>query len=324
MHNFFAQFHDLSLCTLQPKKKEAKFSHKYENNLQTRKILVEGKAAMLKKRTLSPVKIILAVILVAVALFPILWMLLLAIRPSSEMSSGNVSFLPAVYTLENFRALFSEYNFLRALKNSVIVTASSLAISLCFGIPASYIIARNRFSFPGKTVITYWVLIVRILPPIAFAVPLYIMFSSIGILKTLLPEVAACVLINLPLIIWFLSSFFQDVPIELEESAKIDGASEWSAFCRIVLPLVLPGIAAVSMLSFVYAWNEYTYGVIFVQNASNYTTPLMMAILNTEDNIAKYGVVAAGGLVSILPMAIFVIFAQKSLISGLSSGAVKG
>ena len=104
MHIFFAQFHDLSLCTLQSNKKEVKFSHKYENYLQTRKIFVEGKAAMLKKRTLSPVKIILAVILVAVALFPILWMLLLAIRPSSEMSSGNVSFLPAVYTLENFRA----------------------------------------------------------------------------------------------------------------------------------------------------------------------------------------------------------------------------
>lgn len=112
--------------------------------------------------------------------------------------------------------------------------------------------------------------------------------------------------------------------MELEESAKIDGATEWQLFRRIVVPLVLPGIAAVAMLSFVYAWNEYTYSVIFVQSPNNYTVPLSLAILNTEDNVMQYGLVAAGSIISIFPMALFVIFAQKYLIAGLSSGAVKG
>ena len=117
--------------------------------------------------------------------------------------------------------------------------------------------------------------------------------------------------------------FFQDLPEEVEESAKVDGATEWQLFCRIVLPLVAPGIAAVAMLSFMYAWNEYTYTVIFTRTAVNNTVPLALALLNTEDNLTNFGLVAAGGVVSVIPITLFVIFAQNYLISGLSSGAVK-
>ena len=170
---------------------------------------------------------------------------------------------------------------------------------------------------------TYWVLLVRVLPPVAFTIPLYIMFNKLGILNTKLPVLLACVLINVPLIIWFLISFFQDLPEEVEESAKVDGATEWQLFCKIVLPLVEPGIAAVAMLSFMYAWNEYTYTVIFTRTAANNTVPLALALLNTEDNLTNFGLVAAGGVVSVIPITLFVIFAQNYLISGLSSGAVK-
>ena len=103
----------------------------------------------------------------------------------------------------------------------------------------------------------------------------------------------------------------------------MDGATEWQLFCRIVLPLVAPGIAAVAMLSFMYAWNEYTYTVIFTRTAANNTGPLALALLNTEDNLTNFGLVAAGGVVSVIPITLFVIFAQNYLISGLSSGAVK-
>ena len=112
-------------------------------------------------------------------------------------------------------------------------------------------------------------------------------------------------------------------PEEIEESAKVDGATEWQLFWRIVLPLVAPGIAAVAMLSFMYAWNEYTYTVIFTRSPSNYTVPLALSVLNTEDNLTNFGLVAAGGVVSVIPITLFVIFAQNYLISGLSSGAVK-
>ena len=187
----------------------------------------------------------------------------------------------------------------------------------------AYVIARHRFRFGLKRPLTYWILLVRVLPPVAFTIPLYTMFGKAGILGTKWPVILACVLINVPLIIWFLISFFRELPEEIEESAKVDGATEWQLFCRVVLPLVAPGIAAVAMLSFMYAWNEYTYTVIFTRSPGNYTVPLALSVLNTEDNLTNFGLVSAGGVISVVPIMLFVIFAQNYLISGLSSGAVK-
>ena len=278
-----------------------------------------------RRRFFSFLKVLTTAILLLISLFPIYWMATIAVRETGEIDGTQmIPLTPQSFTLEHFAKLFTEKNFGVALRNSAVVTLVSLIISLAFGIACAYVLARRRFMFCGKTGLTYWVLLVRVLPPITFAVPLYIMFSRLGWLNSLLPEICACVFINIPPTIWFLVSFFQDLPLELEESAKIDGATEWQLFIRIVTPLILPGIAAVAMLSFVYAWNEYTYSVIFVQSPSNYTVPLSLAILNTEDNIMQYGLVAAGSVISIIPMALFVTFAQKYLIAGLSSGAVKG
>ena len=114
-------------------------------------------------------------------------------------------------------------------------------------------------------------------------------------------------------------SFFEELPEEVEESGKIDGATEWQLFTRLVLPLVLPGIAAIAMLSFLYAWNEYTYSVILTRSPSNYTIPLALAVLNTEDNVTNFGLVAAGGVSSFIPVAVFVIFAQNYLTASLTA-----
>ena len=262
-------------------------------------------------------------VLLFIALFPIYWLLAMGIRETDEMR-GAIPLFPQSFTLEHFKQLFTSKGFGTAIVNSLQTTFGSLIISLLVGVACAYILARHRFRFGMKRPLTYWVLLVRVLPPVAFTIPLYIMFNRIGILNTKLPVMLACVLINVPLIIWFLISFFQDLPEEVEESAKVDGASEWKMFTRIVLPLVLPGIAAVAMLSFMYAWNEYTYTVIFTRSPANSTVPLALALLNTEDALTNFGLVAAGGIISVVPITLFVIFAQNYLISGLSSGAVKG
>lgn len=274
------------------------------------------------RRLISLVKIVAAILLLFIALFPIYWLAAMAIRPTDEMK-GHISLIPQTFTLMHFKQLFTTEGFGMAILNSLQVTGISLVFSLAFGLCAAYVIARKRFQFRVKKPLTYWVLWVRVLPPVAFTIPLYIMFSKLGILNTKLPTTLACILINIPFIIWFMISFYQDVPVEVEESAKIDGATEWQLFYRIVLPLVSPGIASIAMLSFMYAWNEYTYSVIFVQQPGNYTVPLALAILNTEDNLTNFGLVAAGGIVSVIPITIFVLFAQNYLIAGLSGGAVK-
>lgn len=276
----------------------------------------------MKKKAVTVVRGAIVALLLVSSLFPIYWLVAMAIRPTSEMT-GRISILPSSLTLEHFIQLFTEKGFGQAILNSLQVTGISLVLSLAFGLCAAYIIARRRFRFGLKRPVTYWVLLIRVLPPVAFTIPLYIMFSKLGILNSKLPPALACVLINIPLIIWFMISFFQDLPEEVEESAQIDGATEWQLFVRIVLPLVAPGIAAIAMLSFMYAWNEYTYSIIFVQSPSNYTVPLALAVLNTEDNLTNFGLVAAGGVISVIPITLFVIFAQNYLISGLSSGAVK-
>lgn len=256
------------------------------------------------------------------SLFPIYWLLILAVRPMEEMR-GVVPLIPRALTAEHFAALFTREGFGLAIVNSLQTTFGSLVISLAAGACAAYVLARRRFRFGLKRPLTYWILLVRVLPPVAFTIPLYIMFNRLGVLNTKLPVMLACVLIDVPLVVWFLIGFFQDLPEEVEESAKVDGASEWQMFTRIVLPLVAPGIAAVAMLSFMYAWNEYTYTVIFTRSPANSTVPLALALLNAEDNVTDFGLVAAGGVISVIPITLFVIFAQNYLISGLSSGAVK-
>ncbi len=276
----------------------------------------------LKRRIAGCFKAIAVAVVLFICFFPIYWFIAMSIRPTDEMR-GQISIIPQSLTFEHFLALFTGEGFGTALINSAQTTLVSLLISLAAGILAAYILARRRFRFGLKRPLTYWVLIVRVLPPVAFTIPLYIMFNRVGVLATKIPIILACVLINVPLIIWFLVSFFQDLPEEIEESAKIDGATEWQLFTKIVLPLVAPGIAAVAMLSFMYAWNEYTYSVIFTRVAANNTVPLALSLLNNEDNLTDFGLVAAGGVMSVIPITLFVVFAQNYLISGLTSGAVK-
>lgn len=265
--------------------------------------------------------IILAVLLF-VSIFPIYWLFLMALRPTAEISSG-AGLIPGQPTLEHFENLFVQKGFGTALYNSLINGGSAMVLSLAFGLTTAYALSRKRFHFRMKKPLAYWVLLIRVLPPVAFVIPLYTLFTKMGMMGTRLPIILSCMLINIPLVIWFMIAFFTDLSEEIEESGKIDGATEWQLFVRIVLPLVLPGIAAISMLSFLYAWNEYTYSVILTRSPANYTIPLALSVLNTEDNVTNFGLVAAGGVSSFIPVALFVVFAQNYLISGLSSGAVK-
>ena len=267
-------------------------------------------------------KIFLIAFLLVWTLFPIYWMLSLSIRSGSELT-GALSLFPHSFSIEHFQDLFENKNFGTSIKNSLIVTMVSLSLSLIFGLACAYILARARFKFKMKGPMLFWALLLRVLPPIAFALPLYIMMNDLGILATKIPLILSHMLINIPFIVWFMITFFESLPLEVEESAAVDGASENQLFTRIVLPQVLPGITAVGILSFMTSWNEYLYGVIFVQSPSQFTIPLTLATLNSEQELAQWGNIAAGGVLSLVPIAIFVIIAQNFLIAGLSSGAVK-
>ena len=277
---------------------------------------------LVRKKICFVAKGICLTVLLFITMFPIYWLVLMAVRPTAETSAG-AGLLPHQLTTAHFVELFTQKGFGTALYNSVINAGSALILSLILGLTTAYILSRKRFRFRLKKPLTYWVLLVRVLPPVAFVIPLYTMFTRTNLMGTRLPIILSCMLVNIPLVIWFMVSFFEELPEEVEESGKMDGATEWQLFTRLVLPLVLPGIAAIAMLSFMYAWNEYTYSVILTRSPANYTIPLALSVLNTEDNVTNFGLVAAGGVSSFLPVTLFVVFAQNCLISGLSSGAVK-
>ena len=275
-----------------------------------------------KKRFFFIIKGIILAAVLFITLFPIGWLVKTSVSPTEDIQSGMIFHIINI-NFAHYKQLFVEKGFDTALKNSSINALSALVLSLSFGLSTAYILARKRFRFGMRRPITFWILLVRILPPVAFVVPLYTLFTRLGVMGGRMPVILSCILINLPLIIWFMVSFFEELPEAIEESGKIDGASEWQLFTKVVLPLVLPGIAAISMLSFMYAWNEYTYSVILIRSPENYTIPLALSVLNTEDNVTNFGLVSAGGVISFIPIFIFVVFAQNYLISGLSSGAVK-
>lgn len=275
-----------------------------------------------KKRGFFLLKGIILAAVLFITLFPICWLVKTSISSTEDIQNGMVFPIKNV-TFSHYRQLFVEKGFDTALKNSLINALTALVLSLSFGLATAYILARKRFRFGMRRPITFWILLVRILPPVAFVIPLYTLFTRLGLMGGRMPVILSCILINLPLIIWFMVSFFEELPEAVEESGKMDGATEWQLFSKVVLPLVLPGIAAIAMLSFMYAWNEYTYSVILTRSPENYTIPLALAVLNTEDNVTNFGLVSAGGVTSFIPIFIFVIFAQNYLISGLSSGAVK-
>ena len=275
-----------------------------------------------KKRFFFILKGIILAIVLFLTLFPICWLVKTSISPTEDIQSGMIFHITNI-NFAHYKQLFVEKGFDTALKNSLINAFSALVLSLSFGLATAYILARKRFRFGMRKPITFWIFLVRILPPVAFVVPLYTLFVKLGLMGGRMPVILSCILINLPLIIWFMASFFEELPEAIEEGGKIDGANEWQLFSKVVLPLVLPGIAAIAMLSFMYAWNEYTYSVILTRSPENYTIPLALSVLNTEDNVTNFGLVSAGGVISFIPIFIFVVFAQNYLISGLSSGAVK-
>jgi len=261
--------------------------------------------------------------LVLVILFPLFWMLSLALRSSEELATGHLRLFQRSLSFEYIIGAFKGDGMVQPLINSLIVSLSSLIITMWAGICMAYILGRRRFySWIHKPLIT-WILVIRILPPISLAIPLYLMFNKMGLLGTFLPVILCHVMMNLPFVIWFLMPAFRSVPIELDESARIDGASESRVFFSVILPLITPSAVAAGIFTFMYSWNEYLYAVILVQKPSAFTLPIWLSTMNSELEVVKWGELASGGIVSVLPLLTFALLMQQYLLSGLGEGAVK-
>ncbi len=259
-------------------------------------------------------------LLVVIFLFPLLWILGLSLKTRMQTFSD-----PPLYlwwpTPENYIDVLGRTDFLMAFVNTLIVSASAVGLSLAIGVPAAYAFAR--FPFRGSSLLFFTLLVMRMLPPIAVLVPMYVLFNQLGLTTTRLSVVLAYSTFALPLVVWIMRGFFEDLPAELEESAWIDGANRFGAFRLIVLPLARPGMVAASILCLQLAWNDFLFAAVLTNNATQ-TLPVKMMTFSAGDSGVDWGGVTASGMLVILPVIVFSFLAQRHLVAGLSSGAVKG
>jgi ABC-type glycerol-3-phosphate transport system permease component len=260
------------------------------------------------------------IVLTLAFLFPVLWVLGLSLKTRAQVFAT-----PPLYlwwpTFENYADVLTRSDFLRAFINSLIVSSSAVLLSLGIGAPAAYAFAR--FPFHGRSVLFFALLVMRMLPPIAVLVPMYLLFNKVGLATTRLSVVLAYTTFSLPLVVWIMRGYFEDLPVELEESAWIDGASRFRAFIYVVLPMAKPGLVAASILCLQLAWNDFLFGAVLTNNATQ-TLPVMMAAFNAGESGMDWGGLTASAMLVTLPVIVFSLVAQRHLVAGLSSGAVKG
>ncbi|MDB5872595.1 MAG: Carbohydrate transporter rane protein 2, family [Ramlibacter sp.] len=259
-------------------------------------------------------------VLVLAFLFPVLWVLGLSLKTRDQVFAS-----PPLYlwwpTFQNYADVLTRSDFVRAFINTLIVSSSAVALSLGVGAPAAYAFAR--FPFKGRSILFFALLVMRMLPPIAVLVPMYLLFNRLGLATTRLSVVLAYTTFSLPLVVWVMRGYFEDLPVELEESAWIDGASRFAAFRYVILPLARPGLVAASILCLQLAWNDFLFSAVLTNNATQ-TLPVMMAAFNAGDSGMDWGGLTASGMLVTLPVILFSFVAQRHLVAGLSSGAVKG
>lgn len=271
---------------------------------------------------------VLKILFVVFTLFPLFWILAMSLKDFRDIIAypPKFTFVP---TLDNYREVFFDNQpigelseipeYVRYLFNSLMTTMGAVILSLAVGLPAAYSLARSKLKV--KESVSFTILSIRFAPELIVILPLFTIFKRTGLYDTFHGLILVHQLITLPLVIWIMLGFFRDVPRELEEAARIDGAGIWTTFSRIVLPMTQPGIGSALIIAFVFSWNNLLFGLIM---SGGRTMPITMGILQamTFDQI-KWGLMAAAAVFSAIPGIVIAVFFQRFLVRGLTMGAVK-
>jgi multiple sugar transport system permease protein len=267
-----------------------------------------------------PIYLLLAAWLVCV-LGPYIWMFITSITPSNELVLSGSRILPANPTFRAYADLIANSDFPIYAFNSIIVAIGTVILTTFIALRAGT--ALSRYTFKGKTAVLYAILLVQLFPTILLITPLYIELKTFGLLNSRQGLILVYTAFSLSFAIWLMKGFIDQIPVEIEEAALIDGCSPFQAFIHVILPLARPGIAAVATYAFIYSWNEFLFALTFTSSNDARTLPVGLRLFIGE-NTVHWEDITAGGVLAAIPILIGFMFAQRALISGMTSGAVKG
>jgi len=275
-----------------------------------------------RKEGATPWWMWLSVLVICIfCLFPFYWLVNMSLKTGADL--GESSLFPPHPTLKNYQSIFHNDDFVRALGNSAIISLTTTALAIVVGSFCAYALARLRFK--GKFAILAIVLSITTFPAIAIAAPLFRLWSNIGIYNTLIGLIIPNLTFALPLSIYILVSFFKEIPKDLEEAALVDGATHFTAFRKVVVPLAAPGLATAAILTFIATWNEFLLAITLTSSPAARPVPAAIAFFtgSTQFEI-PYGTITAASVTISIPLIILVLLFQKRIVAGLTAGAVKG
>ena len=257
-------------------------------------------------------------------LWPFLWTLITSLKSADTIYRRPTLYIPNPIDLAYWKKVLTLPLFMRSVLNSAIVAASASTISLTVGALCAYAVARVRF--PGKNLVLAVVLGVSMFPGISIVSPLYLQFSDWGLINSRWSLILPNVTFTLPICIWTLNAFFRDLPFELEEAARVDGATRMQTLTRIVAPLAAPGVFTTYILLFIAAWNEFLFARTFISRPDKVTAPVAIAQFEGADIATgtPWGEITAASVIITLPLVVIVLIFQRRIVAGLTAGAVKG
>lgn len=258
---------------------------------------------------------------VAVALFPLYWLVKVSITPDDILYKQGTDLLPSKLSFEHYATVIGKSDFLLFFRNSIIVSGITAIASTILAMASGY--AFSRFAFKGKFWIVGLMLVTQMFPLVIVITPIFSIFGTLGLTNSLTGLIIIYTAFNIPFATFLMQSFFDGIPKDLEEAAMIDGATRFKAFVQIIAPLTLPGIVATAGFCFTGAWGEILFALLLNSSASASTFPVGLLLYSTRATI-EYGPMMAAGVLALIPVCIFFFLIQRYLVQGLTAGAVKG
>jgi multiple sugar transport system permease protein len=263
------------------------------------------------------------VVILVWCLLPVVWIGMVSLKPVSETTTGSPQFLPKTWTVQNYKDIVQNDDFLRALLNSFGIAIIATALAVIFATLAAYAIARLEFR--GKKLVLSIALAIAMFPVVSLVGPLFDMWRTFHLFNTWPGLIIPYMSFTLPLAIWTLSAFFREIPWEMEQAAQVDGATSWQAFRKVIVPLAAPGVFTAAILTFFFAWNEFVLAISLTSTTSARTVPAQMSFFVGADQFnPPYSQLAAAAVVVTVPVVVIVLLFQRKIVAGLTSGAVKG